>query len=96
MPVMFMPGLLIQATAVTKRVKEKFVVLKRIRMLGALARPPLPFRSASFIHSRYLRLLCLLYLIMEDFLFVCFFCMLRLQGCLHVSGRGEQILTQRK
>lgn len=63
-------------------------------MLGALARPPLPIGSASFIHSRYLRLLPFIF--DNGGCFFCFFLKSRVQGCLHVSGRGEQILTQRK
>lgn len=48
MPVMFLPDVLMLAAAVTKRVEQKFVVLRRIRTLGA--------RSAPSAHPK-----CLLY-----------------------------------
>lgn len=49
MPVMFLPGLLIQATAVTKRVEEKFLLF--LNGLGCLVHPLGPLCPSEVPHS---------------------------------------------
>lgn len=94
---MFLPGLSIQATAVTKRLEEKFLLF--LNGFGCLVHSLAPSaHQKCLIYTFQVSEASLPFIFDNGGLFFLLFFSLksRVQGCLHVSGRGEQILTQRK
>lgn len=92
---MFLPGLSIQATAVTKRLEEKFLLF--LNGFGYLVHLLAPSAHQKCLIYTFQVSEASLPFIFDNGGLFCFFSLKsRVQGCLHVSGRGEQILTQRK